>query len=141
MASEAGHHPGRFHVGQDGRADFGGTQLNGGPLPLEPQTIDMADAALTLTRVQGTPTGTLLTGGLLFVDPNSAAAGEDLLLPPEADCAGFTLMVVNTGGESIQLKNDAGTDLGGGVTTIGTTETGWVACDGTTWWGGVMTLV
>jgi hypothetical protein len=94
------------------------------------QTIDMADAALTLTLVPGTPTGTLMTGNILYVDANSAG-NENLLLPHEADSTGIFLIVINTGGETINLQNDAG----GAVLTIAATENGFATCDGTTWMG------
>ena len=92
------------------------------------QTIDMADAAVTLTRSAGSPTGTQLTGNWLLVDANSGAT-ENLLLPPEADCANVLLLIKNTGGETINLQNDAG----GALATIATSETCFAQCDGTTW--------
>jgi hypothetical protein len=94
------------------------------------QTIDMADAAVQMTAAPGLPTGTLLTGNILYVDANSAST-ENLLLPYEADCTGMMLMIINTGGETINLQNDAG----GALLTIATAETAMVACDGTTWRG------
>lgn len=93
------------------------------------QVIDMADAAVTLTRVPGTPTGTTLSGNVLFVDPNSMQASENLLLPHEADMSGALLIIKNTGGENIALQNDAG----GAVGTIEDAEAAIVHCDGTTW--------
>lgn len=94
-----------------------------------PQTIDMDDAQVALTLVPGTPTGTEITSNILYVDANSGAT-EDLLLPPEADAAGLMLMIANTGGESIVIKED------GDSTTIHTllTATNCILfCDGTTW--------
>jgi hypothetical protein len=93
------------------------------------QVIDMNDAAVTLTRVAGAPTGTMLASNVLRVDPNSGQASENLLLPPEADCAGLFLMIVNTGGEAIALQNDAG----GALLTIPTACSVLVFCDGTAW--------
>lgn len=95
------------------------------------QTIDMADAAVVLTLVPGTPAGTNLTSNVLFVDPNSGQATENLDLPPEADCNGLVLFVMNTGGEGIVVRSDGG----GTIITLDTAQHGLVACDGTTWFG------
>jgi hypothetical protein len=94
------------------------------------QVIDMADAAVTLTLNPGTPAGTTLTSNVLRVDANSGAT-ENLLLPPEADCAGVMLLIVNTGGESIVVQNDAGST----IDTVATSEFGLFFCDGTAWSG------
>lgn len=94
------------------------------------QVIDMADDAVVLTRVPGSPAGTLLTSNVLAVDANSGAT-EDLTLPPEADCACLLLLVRNTGGESIVVKDDGG----GTVDTVATAEFGLFFCDGTAWAG------
>jgi hypothetical protein len=99
------------------------------------QTLDMADAAVQFTMAPGSPTGTLMTGNILYVDANSGST-ENLLLPYEADCTGMMLMVINTGGETINLQNDAG----GALLTIATAETAIIACDGTTWRGFVGVL-
>lgn len=104
----------------DGLHTFGSTQ-----------TIDMADAAVTLTLNPGSPAGTLLQANVLRVDPNSAGAGENLLLPPEADAEGLLLLLVNTGGENVVVQNDAG----GAIDTVATTEFGIFFCDGTAWSG------
>ena len=98
------------------------------------QTIDMADAQVALTLNPGTPTGTLLTSNVLAVDANSAGT-EDLLLPPEADCNGLQIFIGNTGGEDILVKDDGDAVT---VCTISTAESATVACDGTTWRGGVL---
>jgi hypothetical protein len=98
------------------------------------QTIDMADATVTLTLVPGTPTGTTLLSNNLAVDANSSGT-EKLLLPPEADCNGLVLHIANTGGEDIVVTNDADDAT---ICTISTTECGTVMCDGTTWRGGVL---
>lgn len=98
-------------------------------LKLGVQTIDMADAAVALTAAT-------LTGNVLFVDPNSAGAAEDLKLPPEADCAGTVLIIVNTGGEHITVKDDAGTTT---LVIIEDTETGIAVCNGTAWKAGHLT--
>jgi hypothetical protein len=90
----------------------------------------MADAGVTLTLVPGTPTGTLMTSNVLSVDANSAGT-EILLLPPEADFVGL-LLLRNTGGESIVVKEDAGVTT---IDTIATAEFGIFFCDGTAWQG------
>jgi hypothetical protein len=91
----------------------------------------MADAGVTLTRVPGTPVGTTLTSNVLRVDANSSGT-EILLLPPEADCNGVLLLITNTGGESIVVKEDAGATT---IDTVATTEFGLFYCDGTVWSG------
>lgn len=124
-------------AGAGGAAGAGGSGVAGAPGAIElegfvkgykVQVIDMADAAVTLTRVPGTPVGTLLTGNILFVDANSSGS-ENLLLPPEADMTDVLLIINNTGGETINLQNDAG----GAVATIATAEDCFAHCDGTTW--------
>lgn len=94
-------------------------------------TIDMADATHTLTVEVAGAAETQLTGNLLFVDPNSGGASENLVLPAEADCAGLLLFVFNTGGEGIVVQSDAPAT----VITLDTAQCGLVACDGTTWYG------
>ncbi len=98
-------------------------------LPFEAQTIDMSDAAVTLTKVPGTPSGTLLYGNWLLVDPNSSGAAEVLKMPPEADCANEIYVIKNTGGEHITLQNDAA----GAIGTIEDAEAAILHCDGTSW--------
>lgn len=96
----------------------------------EPQTIDMNDAQVVLTRSVGNPAGTLITSSHLLVDPNSAGGSEDLLLPLEAHCEGIWLNIINTGGENIRVRDDAD------VTTIASIPPDYIAtlfCDGTTW--------
>jgi len=126
-------------AGAGGAAGSGGSGVAGDPgainlasltkLPI--QTIDMADATVTLTRNPGTPAGTNLTGNVLLVDPNSGGASEILKLPPEADCSGVLLLINNTGGEGIAVQNDAG----GAIDTVATAEFGIFFCDGTSWVG------
>ena len=91
------------------------------------QTIDMADAAVVLTLVPGTPVGTLMTSDVLYVDANSST-NENLDLPPEANLTGVILVIVNTGGETINIRDDAG----GAVLTLETGNTAVITCDGTT---------
>lgn len=124
-------------AGAGGAAGAGGSGVAGAPGAIlltgfvqgcVAQTIAMADAAVTLTRVPGTPTGTLLTGNWLLVDAESGTT-ENLLLPPEADCTNTLLLIKNTGGETVNLQNDAG----GALATIATGEVCFAQCDGTTW--------
>jgi|GEM_PF-3392795 len=91
------------------------------------QTIAMNDAAVTLTKVPGTPTGTFLYGNWLLVDPEGNT--EILKLPPEADMVNEVVLIKNTGGETITLQDDGG----GAVATIATSELCYAHCDGTTW--------
>jgi predicted RecA/RadA family phage recombinase len=124
-------------TGKDGRIKLGKGLLHF----VDAQTIDMADAQVVLTVVPGTPVGTLITSNVLYVDANSGTT-EDLLLPPEADADGLVLVIANTGGEDIVVKDD-----GDAVTicTLSATETAIVTCDGTAsvagtvgWRGGVL---
>lgn len=108
----------------------GKVAIGAGTFRMKVQTMDMADAAKTLTLIPGAPTGVTLTGNILYVDANSGTT-ENLLLPPETDCTGLVLFIMNTGGETINLQNDAG----GALLTIATAEHAIVTCDGTTWWG------
>lgn len=113
----------------------GEVKVSGTPLSFaDAQTIDMDNSQVALTRVPGTPSGTEVTSNVLYVDANSGDT-EDLLLPPEADCNGLTLVIVNTGGEDIIVKEDGDSTT---ICTISTNEIGLVTCDGTTWRGGIM---
>jgi len=95
---------------------------------LIPQTIAMGDAAVVLTKVPGTPTGVFLYGNWILADAESGTT-ENLDLPPEADMVNEVLLIKNTGGETINLRTDAG----GAVATIATSETCFAHCDGTNW--------
>lgn len=101
------------------------------PLKLGIQTIDMADAAHALVYGTAGAAQTQVTGNYLVVDPNSGGASEDLTLPPEATSTGIMLVILNSGGEGIVVKDDAG----GTVITLDTAQHGLVICDGTTWRG------
>jgi hypothetical protein len=123
-------------TGVDG--DPGKVKVSGGPLDFaNGQVIDMADATVVLTRNPGTPVGTSLVSNVLFVDPNQGTPGTEVLeLPPEADCNGLVLYIINTAdaADAINIKNDAGTDPANGAVTIGQNEIGMVACNGTAWY-------
>lgn len=100
----------------------------------DPQTIDMADAQVALVLGTAGAGQVKLLSNILYVDANSSAT-EDLLLPPEASCTGLFVVIVNTGGEDIILKEDSDTTT---LATISTTEIGIAFCNGTTWFGGVL---
>jgi len=93
------------------------------------QTLDMNDTQVALTTINAA-SKTQLSGNIIFADPNSAGASEDLLLPPEAECTGMALDIVNTGGESIVVKEDGDSTT---IVTIATAKGARVVCDGTTW--------
>lgn len=135
MAEEAGHHTGRAYRDQDGNVGVAGTpgayKIAAGVLHyVDAQAIAMGDGAVVLTLNPGSPTGTLVVSNLLYVDAESGAT-EDLALPPEADANGLMLVIVNTGGETINITNDAA----GAVLTLETANTSICVCDGTTWRG------
>lgn len=97
------------------------------------QVIGMADAAVTLTMQTSNPVGTLILANCLEVDPASAGAGENLLLPPENLLTkGLTLSIFNAsgaGGENINVQDDAGA----AIATVPAEGVGIFYCDGTTW--------
>ena len=90
----------------------------------------MNNVAVTLTLNPGTPTGTLLTGNILYVDAESDT-NENLLLPHEAECTGLFLIIENTGGETINVQDDGG----GAVVTLETANQALCTCNGTSWDG------
>jgi hypothetical protein len=105
-----------------------------GFLTFRQQTIDMADAQVKLVYGTAGAGEAQITGQLLLVDANSGTT-EDLLLPAEANSFGVVLFICNTGGEDIVVKEDSDTTT---ICTISTAESAFVACDGTTWRGGVV---
>jgi hypothetical protein len=86
-----------------------------------------AEAKLSMNNADGF---VLLKRNILFVDPNGGA--QDLLLPPEADCDGMFLYVVNTadGAEAIAVKDDSDTTT---VVTVAQDKAALVVCNGTAW--------
>jgi len=101
-------------------------------LAFKSEAIDMADATHTLI-VTGTAASaqTKITSNVLVVDPNSSGSTENLDLPAEALCTGLLLIVLNSGGEGIVIRDDAAaTKL-----TLDTAQSGLLFCDGTTWRG------
>lgn len=94
-------------------------------------TVAMGDAAHALVLDSPGAAETKLDGNVVFVDPESGGASEDLTLPPVADCTGLVLYVFNTGGEGVVLKDaDANT-----IATLLTAEHAIVACNGSAWKG------
>jgi len=92
------------------------------------QTIDMADAQVTLVTKQTSTTGEVqLSGQILVLDATSSGTSEIMLLPPEADCKGLVLIAHNNGGEEILIKEDAGSVT---IVTIDTGESALLWCDG-----------
>tara|TARA_R110002020_G_scaffold2043_3_gene9398 strand:+ start:853 stop:1296 length:444 start_codon:yes stop_codon:yes gene_type:complete len=100
-------------------------------LAFKQQAIDMADAAHTLI-VTGTAVGaqTRIESNVLYVDANSSGT-EILTLPPEPSSTGLLLFLYNSGGESIVVKNDAGSPAT--ICTVATVKGAVLFCDGTTW--------
>lgn len=106
-----------------------------------PQTLDMADAQVALVLGTAGAGEVQLTSNVLYADANSGAT-EDLLLPPEAESQGLVLIINNTGGEDIVVKDDGDAVT---VTTLSPAETGIFVCDGAAsvagvagWRGGVV---
>lgn len=100
-----------------------------------PTIVDCANGNLQVTFDQSSLAGTQITSNILYVDPNGATG--TLELPPEADSVGALLWIINTGGEDLPVNNDAAGNLGNGALVVDVNEVGWVACDGTTWYGGM----
>jgi hypothetical protein len=99
----------------------------------DPQTLAMAGAEKALVMTAG---ATLqVTSNIIYADPGGADA--DLLLPPEADCEGLWLMIVNTAdaAESIAVKEDGDATV---IANLGQGIAGYFVCDGTTWKGGAL---
>jgi hypothetical protein len=94
-------------------------------------TVAMADAAHALVLGTAGAGETKLVGNVVFVDPESGGASEDLTLPAEASSDGLVLFIFNTGGEGVVVKDDAA----GTVITLDTAQHGIVACNGTAWRG------
>jgi hypothetical protein len=104
---------------------FGGS----GPDAAGVQTVDMAnaEAKLSMNNASGF---VLLKRNILFVDPNGGA--QDLLLPPEVDCDGVFLYIVNTAdaAEAITVKEDSDTTT---IVTVAQDKAALVVCNGTAW--------
>ena len=117
-------------TGQTG-AIPGKTKIGRGLLHFgDAQVIDMADVAVALTVNPVQTPGTLLTSNVLRVDANSGAT-ENLDLPPEDTMVGVLLLITNTGGESIVVRDDGGVT----IDTVATAEFGMFYCDGVAWQG------
>lgn len=102
----------------------------GVPMRQSVTTVDMADGTWSLVLGAAGASETKLTGNIVFCDPNSTGAGEDLRLPPVAGSAGLPIDIINTGGENIVVKDSTG---GTTYVTIATGKSARVVCNGTTW--------
>lgn len=110
----------------------------GGAVPLPrhaAQTIDMADAAVTLVYGTAGAGQVTLTSEMLFVDANSGGSSENLIPPPVATSFGRILFIVNTGGEAVHFR-DAGDTTD--VMQIASGECAFAFCNGSAWFGGVI---
>jgi hypothetical protein len=96
-----------------------------------PTTVAMADAAHTLVLGTAGANQTKLVGNLIFADPESGGASENLQLPAAASLSGVVLHIVNTGGEGVVVLGEAAAT----VITLDTLQHGWVASNGTGWYG------
>lgn len=96
-------------------------------------TVAMADAAhaLVLAPLIAGAAQTLLTGNVVFCDPDSGQASEILTLPAVASSSGLWILILNTGGEGIVVKDVAANT----IITLDTAQHGIVACNGTSWIG------
>lgn len=94
-------------------------------------TVSMNDATHTLVLGTAGAAETKLVGNVVFADPESGGASENLVLPAEASSTGMVLVICNTGGEGIVVQDDTPAT----VITLDTAQAGIVACDGTTWRG------
>lgn len=92
--------------------------------------VDMANAAHALVLDTADSGETKLVGNIVAVDANGGA--QDLTLPAEASCDGFVLIIANTGGEAVTVKDDA---AGTVIVLDDSTQHGLIWCDGTTWRG------
>lgn len=94
-------------------------------------TVDMADAAHALVYGTAGAGETKLLGNVVFCDPNSGQATEDLTLPAVATSTGVAIDIINTGGEGIVVKAVGGAT----VITLDANQSGRVRCNGSTWYG------
>jgi len=96
-----------------------------------PTVVDMADAAGALVYGTAGAGEFKVTSNIIQVDPNSGQASEILTLPPVATSVGVMLVLINTGGEGVVVKDVATAT----IITLDTAQRGLVVCDGTTWAG------
>lgn len=90
----------------------------------------MGDVQRVLTFETGNPAGELLLGNYLEADPQSAGAGENLLLPPvSVKRRGVYLKILNIGGEIIFLQDSAGA----AIVDINPNGMVFCYCTGTAW--------
>ena len=99
-------------------------------LAMKFESIDMENAAHALITTGTAGAGqTKITSNILIVDANGGA--QDLTLPAEAVCPGVFLLILNSGGETIVVKDD-GTAT---IITLDTVQHGILFCDGAAWRG------
>jgi hypothetical protein len=96
-----------------------------------PTVVNMADAAGALVYGTAGAGEFKVTSNFIQVDPNSGQASEILTLPPVATSVGVMLVLINTGGEGVVVKDVATAT----IITLDTAQRGLVVCDGTTWAG------
>lgn len=125
--------PGEGGASASGTAGANGAVIiSDGIFRMQRQTVAMSDAAVQLVLSDAGSGEVELKANILRVDAESSGAGEDLELPPEADCDGMILFIYNPGGENVVVKDDSG---GTTIDTVATTEMGVFFCDGTLWSG------
>jgi hypothetical protein len=96
-----------------------------------PTVVNMADAAGALVYGTAGAGEFKVTSNIIQVDPNSGQASEILTLPPVATSVGVMLVLINTGGEGVVVKDVATAT----IITLDTAQNGLVVCDGTNWRG------
>lgn len=65
---------------------------------------------------------------VLLLDAGGGAVNFDM--PAEADCADQLFLIINTGGETITVRDDAA----GTIIALATAESTFLFCDGTSWY-------
>ena len=73
---------------------------------------------------------------ILFLFADAGGGAATLKLPPEADCDGMVLQIVNTAdaAETITVQNDAAGNPASGALAIAQNKSAIVACNGTAWY-------
>jgi len=106
--------------------------LGSGNHIIAPTIVDMANAEHTMVPDGAGANQTDIGGPTWFIDPNGGSVV--LVLPAEASCAGFRMMVINTAdaAETVTIQDDA---KGYTVIVLDQNQSGWIACDGTVWYG------
>jgi|TARA_R110001583_G_scaffold168698_1_gene321568 hypothetical protein len=110
--------------------DFDSSAAASALLRLSVQTINMADAGVTLVTKQTSTSGEVQLKGQILVFDAQSSGTEKVLLPAEADSKGLFLIVHNTGGEAIAFEDDADNIVV--ITALATGESALLWCDGST---------